>query len=171
MINGARIAPVSITFQTSSSQQISKMPRQRTRKLAASPIGRPPAPIPSAVSDSPSTDLRRRQRWRRVEKAREFLDQSALKIMRAMVDKAIAGDSKAAAWLLAHTAVEKDGKEVRPVAASIDRPAAAVDSPDTAPRILIGVNLGADFARLSAHQPSRGLLAAVTADDEPSAPE
>lgn len=96
-------------------------------------------------------------RWRRVERAREHLDANANKIMRAMVAKAVAGDVKAGRWLLEHTAVEgPTGAELRPIASGVDKPEGnAQRSGDDAPRILIGVSLGGDFARLATSQPTR----------------
>jgi hypothetical protein len=76
--------------------------------------------------------------------------------MRVMIAAAEAGDIKAAKWLLEHTAhVAEDGSELRPIAQGIDSRggASTTPAPDEGPRILIGVALGSDFARLS---PSSG---------------
>ena len=96
-------------------------------------------------------------RWRRVERAREHLDANANKIMREMVAKAVAGDVKAGRWLLEHTAVEgPTGAELRPIASGVDKPDGnAQRSGDDTPRILIGVSLGGDFARLATSQSAR----------------
>ena len=105
------------------------------------------------MSDTPDAKgkIGHNGRWRRVERAREHLDANANKIMRAMVAKAVAGDVKAGRWLLEHTAVEgPTGAELRPIASGVDKPEGnAQRSGDDAPRIMIGVSLGGDFARLA----------------------
>lgn len=89
-----------------------------------------------------------------------MLDANSHKIMESMIRKALQGDSKAAAWLLAHTAVpDASGNELRPTATGIDRPSEQPSNAgDSAPRILIGVALGADFARLNTDQTGRPAL-------------
>jgi hypothetical protein len=105
------------------------------------------------VIDQPTGNPRRHQRWKRVERARAYLESRSHEIVKALIDKAIAGDARSARWLLEHTAATDDqGKELRPIAPSIDKPAGQLEPIDTAPRVLIGINLGADFARLNANQ-------------------
>lgn len=130
------------------------MPRQSTPK---SPRGRPSAPIPSSISDPPSTDLRRHRRWRRVESARDYIEGQSGAIAKALVKRAKEGDAQTGRWLLAHTAVlDEQGKELRPIAPAVDHPASDA-APINNSRIVIGVALGADFAQLNTCHPVREL--------------
>src|SRR3954468_20690737 len=82
-----------------------------------------PSPIPSHVVDASTGNPRQHLRWRKVERARDYLQRNADKIAKALVQKAIAGDVQTARWLLAHVAVlDENGRELRPIAAGIDRP-------------------------------------------------
>lgn len=101
----------------------------------------------------------RNGRWRRVERARARLEGNANKIMQAMINKALAGDVKAGKWLLEHTAATDDqGNELRPLARGVDTPTGNVQPGDTGPRIVIGVSLGSDFARLNTYPTDRPAL-------------
>lgn len=103
---------------------------------------------------------RRARRWRRVEQARAIFENSTRDVAKAMVQKAKAGDVKAARFVLEHTEVTNDeGATLRPVAPSVDRPAPnSQGTGDTGPRIFIGVSLGQDFARLNTDQTDRPQL-------------
>lgn len=88
--------------------------------------------------------------------------------MRAMVKKAIDGDVKAGRWLLEHTETTDDtGASVRPIAGGVDQSRGNAPGPaDTAPRIVIGVSLGRDFAQL-ATQPTPAQLAPASPVSHP----
>lgn len=111
----------------------------------------------------PTAIPKRRNHWRRVEQARQRIEKNAHRIAQSLVDRAIAGDAKTGKWLLEHTAaMDSEGNELRPVAVSMDRLAAASQAPqDSTPRIMIGVSLGADFARVNAQQTDRPALPAA----------
>lgn len=116
-------------------------------------MARPAAPIPASISDVPSTNLKRRSRWRRVEAARNYINGQSKNIAKALVKQAIDGDANAAQWLLSHTvATDDNGAEVRPIAPSADRPQvmAGNGGGSNGPRIMIGVSLGSDYDRLNA---------------------
>jgi hypothetical protein len=97
------------------------------------------------------THMARGPLWKRVERAREIINHQAPGIARSLIRAAKKGDTKAAIWLLEHTATKDDhGVEVRPIAPSSDRAViSGAGDGANAPRILIGVNLGADFAQLA----------------------
>ena len=71
---------------------------------------------------------------------------------------------QAARWLLAHTAaLDEQGREIRPIAPSVDRPQRADSESDQAvPRVFIGVSLGRDFDRLNAHSQPRPVAQAAS---------
>jgi hypothetical protein len=118
--------------------------------------------VPVDTPETPDTKgkIGHNGRWRRVERARKRLDASADKIMSALIDKAKAGDVKAAKFLLEHTeTANEQGELIRPLAPGVDRPVAnAQGTGDTGPRIFIGVSLGQDFARLNTNQTDRPAL-------------
>jgi hypothetical protein len=133
------------------SKASNNMPSQNLNKL-----GLRSAPIPSSVSDAPTGNPRKHVRWQKVERARDYLQRNADKIAKALVEKAVAGDAQTGRWLMAHiAAMDNEGRELRPVATGIDRPQIQTAAVDNAPRILIGVSLGSDFARLNADQTPR----------------
>lgn len=106
------------------------------------------SPAPSSINRTG-----RRSRWRKVERARAMLDKRANDLMESMINAALKGDTSAARWLLEHTATTgSDGAELRPIAPGVDRAVTSLPQADTAPRILIGVSLGSDFARLNSNQ-------------------
>jgi hypothetical protein len=94
---------------------------------------------------------KRRERWRKVQAAQDYIAGQSLGIAKSLVKAARKGDAVTGRWLLEHTAiVDPDGKERRPLSSTIDRQVvAAQDSGGNVPRIMIGVNLGADFAQLA----------------------
>lgn len=99
-----------------------------------------------------------RRRWRRVEQARSIMERGAKAAAKTVVDKAKAGDLKAARFVLEHVAVpDETGAELRPIAQGVDSRggnALAPAAPE-APRIMIAVGLGSDFARLANTSPER----------------
>jgi hypothetical protein len=91
-----------------------------------------------------------------VERAREYLEGkagiAAKCLVTAMKAQAARGDASAAQWLLQHIAsTDATGKMIRPIAVGVDRPV-AFDPAASAPRIMIGVGLGADFAAVASRQ-------------------
>jgi hypothetical protein len=94
---------------------------------------------------------KRRERWRRVQAAQDYIAGQSHAIAKSLVKAAVKGDAVTGRWLLEHTAItDPDGKERRPLSPTIDRAVVATQSGDgNVPRILIGVNLGADFAQLA----------------------
>lgn len=94
-----------------------------------------------------------RRHFRRVQQARSVLERESKAVAKALIEKAKGGDRKAAQWVLEHvSAPDADGNEVRPIAAGIDKQGLPASDRDTGPRVLIGVSLGGDFARLNAQQ-------------------
>lgn len=77
---------------------------------------------------------------------------------RTVVDKAKAGDLKAARFLLEHVeATNEQGETIRPLAAGVDSRSETFRADPSAdgPRILIGIGLGADFAQLDSRSTTR----------------
>lgn len=99
----------------------------------------PRAPFPSKILDTPLPGSQLNRRWQKVDRAREYLAGKSLAITRAAVDHAVnKGDMETARWLLAHTAtINPEGKEVRPLASSIDR---------QAPELAQGINVRVGIA-------------------------
>jgi hypothetical protein len=140
------------------------------RKKLARRTGRPPGAIPALVVNTPIVGQAQRGRWLKVERARSYLEgktQLAAKMLiKAMKVQAARGDTDAARWLLEHAAtVDPQGREVRPVAIGVDRPAALPAA--QAPRVQIAIGLGADFARVCGTQ----LNAAPTVQALPASTE
>lgn len=102
----------------------------------------------------------KRERWRAVKAAQSYLAGESLAIVKSLVKAAKSGDTKAGMWLLEHTATaDIDGKEIRPIAPTADlTKVPGVGEGGNAPRILIGVSLGADFAQLN-NTPTRPAIA------------
>jgi len=91
-----------------------------------------------------------------VEQARELIERESKNIAKSLIERAKGGDAQSARWLLAHTAVpDETGQDVRPIAAGIDKPQLVATTADSAPRIMIGVSLGRDFAQLATPQPGK----------------
>lgn len=117
--------------------------------LAGYVATRVPGQDPVKVNRAPA----RRTRWKRVEQARTLIEASSKDIAKSLVKQAIAGDRKAAQWLLEHTAASRpDGEETRPLAPGIDKQGFSGAGGSHGPQVFIGVPLGSDFARLNANQ-------------------
>lgn len=118
----------------------------------------------------PQTLMARGPLWQRVELARELAAHHTPTAVRTLVRAARKGDVKAAMWILQHaTATDEQGNEVRPVAPTVDLPKLQVAGGDTsnAPRILIGVALGNDFAQLASGQTAIPTLPAPAPESQP----
>jgi len=86
-----------------------------------------------------------RSRWRKVMRARELLATNAVGFVRdvkaASRVAASKGNHAPAAWALEHlVGTDDDGHEVRPIAASIDRPSASAGA--ALPAVNIGFVIG-----------------------------
>ncbi len=127
---------------------------------------------PSVNTLTPTTKpviRKRRERWRKVTAAQEYIAGQSLGIAKSLVRAARKGDAATGRWLLEHAAiVDPDGKERRPIASSIDRAQIAPQSGDSnAPRILIGVSLGRDFAQLASTPTPQPLALSQPVSPEP----